>query len=398
MIKYRAMKRVFSLLTAIILAGFVFADIQVINGQKWICEDGLCVPVEGNSSEVGTTAADESDKVRIAHGYMDVEKFIAFIENNEEWVDEGAFFKDKAIWLILLIVYVGGLAMNLTPCVLPMIPINMMIIGRSASRGLLYGLGIAIAYGVLGLLSALGGIAFGQIQSNPWFNVVITVIFVALALSMLGVFYIDFSKKRNNFASMQKSMLPGLFAFFMGIISAILAGACIAPIVLAVLLFTADLFAKGHFVALALPFVLGAGMASPWPLVGAGLQVLPKPGSWMTKVNRIFGILVLGFAIWYGYLAYKGFTATNTASSSISSPAEFNLKDFKRPLLVDCWALSCKNCSAMDRNVLSDDRVKQAIEKNGITFVKLQAEDLNELRKLSGFEGVKGLPAFLIFE
>jgi thiol:disulfide interchange protein len=253
-------------------------------------------------------------------------------------------------------------------------------------------------------LSAIGGMAFGEIQSNPWFNVAVAILFAALALSMLGFFYIDFSKRRNDFALMRNKMLPGLFAFFMGMVSAVLAGACVAPILLSVLLLTADLFAKGHWAALLLPFMLGAGMALPWPLAGVGLKVLPKPGPWMTKINRIFGILVLALACWYGYLAYMGFSKETYSGSSIdgaisvSSPAEFSLEGLKRPVLVDCWAVSCKNCSAMERNVLTDSRVKETIKKKGITFVKLQAEDLKALKKVPGFEGVKGLPAFLIFE
>ncbi len=399
------MKKFFLLLSAVILAGNLIADIQIVNGQKWVCEDGLCVPVEDDSAAVSASGGEggASGAARLAHGYMDAEKFAAFLEN-EDWVEEGAFFKDKALFLVLLLVLAGGLAMNLTPCVLPMVPINLMIIGRSASRGLLYGLGITVAYGTLGVLSAIGGMAFGEIQSNPWFNVAIAILFIALALSMLGVFYIDFSKRRNDFALMRNKMLSGLFAFFMGMVSAVLAGACVAPILLSVLLLTADLFAKGYWAALLLPFMLGAGMAFPWPLAAVGLKVLPKPGPWMTKVNRVFGALVLALACWYGYLAYMGFSKENLSGPSvdgairISSPGEFSLDGLKRPVLVDCWAVSCKNCSAMERNVLTDPRVKEIIKKKGITFVKLQAEDLKALKKLPGFENVKGLPAFLIFE
>jgi hypothetical protein len=64
-----------------------------------------------------------------------------------------------------------------------MVPINLMIIGRSAMRGALYGLGIAVAYGILGVLAAVGGLAFGQIQSSPWFNAAVGVLFAALSLA-----------------------------------------------------------------------------------------------------------------------------------------------------------------------------------------------------------------------
>ena len=128
---------------------------------------------------------------------------------------------------LLLLILFGGLALNLTPCVLPMIPVNLLVIGKSAVRGLLYGLGIAMAYGALGVAAAVGGLAFGTIQSSPWFNAAVAAVFVALALSLLGVFRIDFSARRFKAG-----------AFLMGVLSAILAGACVAPILVSVLLLT----------------------------------------------------------------------------------------------------------------------------------------------------------------
>ena len=438
------MKKILLFLVAL-LTGALLAEEQIIDGVKWVCKDGLCMPVEEPAATDTNTVADvqrQSGPVfvdgmrmvcedgvctlvpengadgrpassasavpgggttRLAHGYMDVGEFIAFLENEKT----PSFFEGKAWWLVVILILLGGLAMNLTPCVLPMIPINLMIIGRSASRGAFYGAGIATAYGVLGILAAFGGMAFGVIQGSPWFNAAIALLFLVLALSMLGVFFIDFSKRRNDFASMRESMWPWLFAFFMGVVSAVLAGACVAPILIAVLLLTADLFSKGVYLALALPFVMGVGMALPWPFAGAGLRVLPKPGAWMTKVNKIFGVLVLGFSAYYGYLAYTGFKPScgcadaasgESAAIKISSPSEFSPDGLKRPVIVDCWASWCKNCTAMEKTTLADDRVKRVLAEKGFTFIKLQAEDIKELQSLPGFEEVRGLPAFVVFE
>ena len=401
------------LFAVIAFAAPVFSEVTEINGQKVVCEDGVCMLVEeqpaATNAHLSTSAYAVADgkMPRVAQGYMDVDQFLDFVENRGSGSSPLA---GKAWWLVVVLVLFGGLCMNLTPCVLPMIPINLMIIGRSATRGALYGLGIALAYGALGVLAAVGGMAFGEIQGNPWFNAAIAVLFIVLALALLGVFFIDFSKKRNNAASMRESMWPGFFAFFMGGVSAILAGACVAPILIAVLLLTADLVAKGSHIALCLPLVLGIGMALPWPFAGAGLKVLPKPGAWMTKVNKVFGIVVLGFAAWYGHLAWKGFSSSAAPADAqaasaekpgyvkFASPKEFSFKGLKRPVLVDCWATWCKNCTAMDKTTLSDPRVKEALAKRNVTFVKLQAEDIAALKKLPGFEGIMGLPAFLIFE
>ena len=74
---------------------------------------------------------------------------------------------------------------------------------------------------------------------------------------------------------------------------------------------------------------------------------------------------------------------------------DFSLEGLKRPVLVDCWASWCKNCAAMDAVL---ERPKVAVALRNYTLVKLQAEDISKLKKIPGFESVKGLPAFAVFE
>ena len=336
----------------------------------------------------------------IAEGFMNAEEFLAFLQGTAS--DPLAGLSLAGAFAAAII---GGFLMNLTPCVLPMVPINLMIIGKSARRGALYGFGIALAYGTMGLLASLGGMAFGSIQSNGWFNLAIAVLFVLLALALFGRGYLDFSKKKGSMASMRTKMLPDLFAFFMGCVSAVLAGACVAPVLVSVLLLTAKLSSEGVKIALALPFALGLGMALPWPFAGAGMQVLPKPGAWMRYVNRAFGVVVLLFAAWYARLAYLAFapSAGNAEVAQTSGVVEATPETFeavlagaKRPVLVDCWATWCKNCKAMERKTFKDPAVAGELEK--FTVIRLQAEDIEELAKLPGFENVKGLPAFAIIE
>ena len=414
MIEYQAMKY---LIIAAVLFWTTFgasAEVQVIDGKKYECRDGMCYLVEDDATtnfvdkgiairESGQSG--EMGRMRIAQGYMRAEEFIAFLEGKE--VDS---LVGRGLWVALLLVLLGGLAMNLTPCVLPMVPINLMIIGRSAKRGLAYGLGIALAYGLLGVAAALGGLSFGAIQGSPWFNAVVAVVFVGLALALFDVWFLDLSKRRGAFAP--RTERGWGFAFFMGAMSAVLAGACVAPVLISVLLLTTDLVARGNRLAVLLPFVMGVGMALPWPFAGAGMKVLPKPGAWMKWVNRVFGVVVLGFAAWYGWLAWQGFVrsiesvgtmgsvesvGTSETRSTDAIPSSFvsRLASSPRPVLVDCWATWCKNCAAMDK-VMEEPEVQEELKPFAV--IRLQAEDISELRKLKGFESIRGLPAFVIFE
>ena len=386
--------RLFGLLGCLILAACAFAEVQVIGGKKYECRDGMCVLVEDEVEGVERVERVE----RVAQGYMRAEEFIAFLEGKE--VDSLA---GHGLWVMLLLVLLGGLAMNLTPCVLPMVPINLMIIGRSAGRGAAYGLGIALAYGLLGVGAAVGGLAFGDIQGSPWFNAAVAVVFVGLALALFDVWFLDLSRFRSgmSFSDKRKGFRFSVFPFLMGALSAVLAGACVAPILISVLVLTADLVSKGNQLAILLPFVMGVGMAFPWPFVGAGMKVLPKPGAWMKWVNRVFGVVVLGFAAWYGWLAWQGWGASGEDADSplisLSHPSSIasRLKSEHRPILVDCWATWCKNCAAMDR-VMAEPEVQEALKP--FTVIRVQAEDIGELRKLKGFESIRGLPAFVIFE
>ena len=200
--------------------------------------------------------------------------------------------------------------LNLTPCVLPIIPINLAIIGAGAQAGSrlrgfllggIYGLGMALAYGILGVVVVLTGSTFGALNASPWFNLAIAVLFVVLALGMFDIIQIDFSKWRKGKKGTKKGSF--IVAFFMGVVAALLAGACVAPVLISVLLYSSQLYSAGNQFGLLLPFLLGVGMALPWPFAGASLSFLPKPGGWMVKIKYGLGFLS---CFWLFITAMKG--------------------------------------------------------------------------------------------
>jgi thiol:disulfide interchange protein DsbD len=196
----------------------------------------------------------------------------------------------------------------------------------------------------------------------------------------------------------------------MGAVAALLAGACVAPVVIQVVLFSSNLYATGTTVALALPFVLGIGMAVPWPVAGAGLAALPKPGAWMVRVKQALGVVILATAAYYGYLGYELLSNRWVDPGAVASSVEAKIKEGwtsslaeglataereHRPVLVDMWATWCKNCLTMDKTTLQNGDVKAALA--GFIKVKFQTEDLDALPKdvLQRFE-VVGLPSYVI--
>jgi thiol:disulfide interchange protein len=369
----------------------------------------------------GISRLDRFTVVASTGGYLGTSDFLTFIENAESGVVEKGLFEGQGPIAILLIVLVGGLALNLTPCVLPMIPINLAIIGagaRASSRkrgfllGLTYGGAMAVVYGILGLIVVLTASTFGTINASPWFNLGIAVLFVALALAMFDVFEIDFSKYSSSMGS-GAGRGTFLLAFTMGAVAALLAGACVAPVVIQVVLFASNLYATGTAIALALPFFLGVGMAIPWPIAGAGLASLPKPGPWMVRVKQAFGVLILATAVYYGYLSYELFSSRWVEAGAVASSVEEKVKEGwhstlgeglaaaereGKPVLVDMWATWCKNCLTMDKTTLVDPTVKQALD--GYVKIKFQAEQPDEppaVEVMKRFKAV-GLPAYVILK
>ncbi len=376
-------------------------------------EPGICfMPEEISLSGAKEKSTDSYDYklpfevVRVKEGLMNVPEFVAFLKDSPLESSESAIpWGDRGVWMIILLTLLGGMGLNLTPCILPMIPINLAILGADGSswrqgafRATFYGAGMAIAYGVLGLVVVLTGAKFGALNASSWFNFGISGVFLALSLAMFGVFNLDFSGLSTKIDPTKMGMHRTLTAFFLGVIAALLAGACVAPVVIAVVVFSSELYLSGSFAGLLLPFVLGLGMALPWPLAGAGLAVLPKPGAWMNRVKQVFGIIIVLAAGYYAYMGYQLLPGRYDADKEFAKleQALVAAQANQRPLLIKFDASWCKNCAEMSRNVLPNPQVQEVLK--GYEIFTFSAEDISNPKVKALLDALKinGLPAFAI--
>jgi thioredoxin:protein disulfide reductase len=392
-------------------------------------------PAAGSAAEELKHALDGFKVASRQTGYMKASDFVGFLDRSASGQGDAddplARFKNLGLAATLFLIVLGGFLLNLTPCVLPMIPINLAIIGagtQARSRvegfrnGSVYGLGMALAYGTLGLLVVLTGAKFGSLNSTTWFNYLVALVFVVLALGMFDVIHIDLSRFGSGFGPQADKAAGGtalrfLVIFIMGSLAALLAGACVAPVVISVMLLATNLYAKGLLAGLLLPFLLGVGMALPWPVAGAGLAIMPKPGKWMNRVKYGFGVVILFFAAYYGHLGYRAFAAGRPTASDLasdpatsvataSSDADQAKQDFfkalergrteAKPVFVDFHASWCKNCLAMDETVFNQPSVQQKLKDFVVVRYAAERPNISPTKEVLDHFGVMGLPSYVV--
>lgn len=202
-----------------------------------------------------------------------------------------------------------GLLLAFTPCIFPMVPILSSIIvgaGEDITRGkafmlsLVYVLAMAVTYTVAGVLAASLGQNIQALFQNPWILVAFSVLFVLLALSMFGFYELQIPNSwQSKLTEVSNSQGGGTYTgvAVMGFLSALIVGPCVAaPLIgiLTVIGTTGDLVLGG--VAL---FILSLGMGAPLLVVGAaGGHLLPRAGHWMDATKAVFGVVLIGVAIW----------------------------------------------------------------------------------------------------
>ncbi len=214
--------------------------------------------------------------------------------------------KSQLLWVRLLIAFLLGLLLSLTPCIYPMIPITIGILqaqgapslGRNFSLALAYTLGIATTFAILGLAAALAGQAFGSFMNNPIVILLIVALLIYSALSLFGFYEMKAPRFMQRGSSTQGGSL--LAAYIFGAASGTVASPCLSPGLLFMLTLVATL--KSYWTGFILLFSFAVGLSIPLLIIGTfsgAINVLPRAGSWMLEIKYLFGFMMLGMCFYF---------------------------------------------------------------------------------------------------
>ena len=217
---------------------------------------------------------------------------------------------------MLLYAFVGGLILNIMPCVLPVIALKILGFvgearndpGRVRNLGLVYTLGVLVSFlvlagAVIAVKSAGHKAGWGMQFGNTHFVIALTILVVLVALNLFGVFEVTLSGRAMGTAGDLASRHGVAGAFFNGILATVLATPCTAPFLSIALGFA---FAQTTTIIVMVFLAVGVGLALPYLVLSfqpAWLKFLPKPGAWMEKFKMFMGFPMLATGIWLFTLA-----------------------------------------------------------------------------------------------
>ncbi len=338
-------------------------------------------------------------------------------------------FAGQGYVLGFLIVLLGGLALNLTPCVYPLIGVTVAYFGNEGGGprrviwlAVVYVLGIAVTFSAVGVTAALSGGLFGAALQNPWVLGAIAAMLLTLAASSFGLFALQPPQWMMRHVGVARPGYAG--SLIMGLGMGVVAAPCIGPIVLGLLLMVQR---SGNPVfGFALFFTLAIGMGIPYiglALAAGSIRSLPRSGEWLSWIEQLFGFVLIGLALyfldpvvpdrlitrllpWYGGAVglYLGFGsragryirpfllfrwALGVASAGVlvyllipsSGPrAELAFQAYdsallrnataaRKPVVVDFSADWCVPCREMEHKTFTDP----AVVKDAAGFVRLRA-------------------------
>jgi thioredoxin:protein disulfide reductase len=359
--------------------------------------------------------------------------------------DLDALLEKRGLFIVLLSIFAGGLALNLTPCVYPVIPLTVGFFSREArgstSRAFglsaLYVFGMATTYSALGVAAALSGKLFGSLLQNPFVLTAIAGTLVLMSLSMFGFWEI----RMPSFLMSRAGARSGAAgAFGMGLFVGVVAAPCVGGFIVGLLAFVAARQDPG--LGLLMFFVLSLGLGLPYLFLGAfsgSLSRLPRAGAWMESVKKVFGWILLAMAayflrsvlprpagLWllplvlgvglvavllrgYGlkwplrvgvaalFLAIALFFVPRTLSGWQPYPSG-QATATGRPAVIDFSAEWCLPCLELEKRTFSDERVRKALSGRDLFKADMTKVSSPETLALAERFGILGVPTVIFLD
>lgn len=229
----------------------------------------------------------------------------------EPLIGQFELYLEQSVFFAYAAAYLAGVVVSFTPCVYPVIPLTIAVIGgqgeTSGARGfvlsLFFVLGLALTYTLLGMFAALTGKLFGTIQSSPLTLGLLGALFILMGLAMLEVFHVSLDRyvPRGLTAGNRR----GIFSsFVIGLTSGLILGPCTAPVLAVILGVVAS--RQSVLFGASLLFAFSLGLGTLVVLVGTFTGVLaslPKSGAWMITVKKVSGIVMLAAGTYFLYIA-----------------------------------------------------------------------------------------------
>lgn len=436
----------------------------VINFEYQACNDMTCLPPSSISDTLEFEIVNRQSVINEINQSIFKKinlSYTGLSGNQNTQINEddsiSSMFESSGLLLGLLFVFLGGLALNLTPCVYPLIPITIGFFGgqsegktiRLFGMGLLFVVGMAVTYSVIGVVTALSGAVFGSLLQSPIVIIIIALIFIVLSLSMFGLYEFQLPNSWVAKAGGAKSGIYG--AFFMGLTMGIVAAPCIGPFVLGLVTYVA---AKADpYLGFLMFFVLALGLGFPYMLLAifsGKIKKLPRAGEWMDGVKHIFGFILIGMALYFlipllpksysGYVlpvfmiitscyllfidnpgnAVKGFRIFKiifsvgliavalynfypTSESDSIKWQEYSVTSLKEsagqlPVIIDFYADWCIPCKELDALTFSDSKVIEEAKRFSTLKADLTRSLTTEVESLRNQYNIIGVPTILILD
>lgn len=397
---------------AVVLPNFPIGETTLHGSLRYqACSASVCLPpttlpitikttivgadVSGNPTHPEIFGADSTEDAQTAQTTNTPPKL------TENSID--SLLKERGWAGTLLLVFLAGLALNLTPCVYPMIAITVSYFGgredkskrHAFTRAFVYFLGVVITYSSLGLAAALTGGLFGALLQSTPVLIGVALLLILLALSMFGLFEFQPPQFLMQRASGLSSKAGYIGVFFLGAMVGIIAAPCIAPILVALLAFVGQ---RGDpLMGWLMFFVLACGLGIPYIILGtySGLLTkLPKSGRWMVWVKRVFGVVLILVAIWF----LKPLFGSKVEEHSLIDWQPFSqeiVTNPSRPILIDFYADWCIPCHEMDQHTFHDPRIVEKAKLFHPLKADLTSADSDEVQQLVKQFNILGVPTFI---